>query len=567
MLTKDLLDNTCMEPPETPAPMFAVRAFKHALFGTPQPVARDHTIRTLKKMKELEESKDASKQEMDTMKNPTLEKPEESSRPSSPTKPGILLTPGTIRMRRKEVTFGVQVVDNEGKKPSRSGIPNNCPGKFPSPWTPKTVDAPEEKRPKTKLTEELYSARATGTSPKKPKITRARDDGDITMDMMEPRSESGRYWKEQYMLYSQKSEEETKKLIAKQKLAKEYARKKDTEATDYRRQLELERNRRRGKEASLKDEVKDLREHLRKALAENLQTSTELALLKQQLEKSTPKQGDTTTSAPQHTTTSNALDDNFSQVLEAARTKSTNIPLSKSPDIPDALWEDAAVIDEEHSRVLHPYDIHASLVQSRGERARQSRSQNPRRLSRKSGVIGRTDSFLSPAKRKEDIAIFDAPSESTAPSGPATNTAKQSTRRTLGERNPNIVVSAPASPSKSTVVEETAGNNSKLFDPSIFLESFNAEAFDTGVFDAGATMEALSLQAEQPTTPNSPAKESSRNQSVTPVPSSRKHQRTHAKVLSTATNIPGDRAAAAKVRLEERRAARSRGKENSRISR
>jgi hypothetical protein len=567
MFEKDLLDDTCMEPPETPAPMFAVRAFKHALFGTPQPVARDHTIRTLKKMKDLEESKDAPKQEKEMGKNPTLEKPEESSRPCSPTKPGILLTPGTIRTRRKGVTFGAQVVDNESKKPSRSGIPNNCPGKFPSPWTPKIVDAPEEKRPKTKLTEELYSARATGTSPKKPKITRARDDGDITMDMMEPRSESGRYWKEQYMSYSQKSEEETKKLIAKQKLAKEYARKKDAEATDYRRQLEQEKNRRRGKEASLKDEVKELREHLRKALAENLQASTELALLRQRLEKKNPEQGETTRSAPPHKAKPSAFDDNFSLVIEATKTTSTTMPLSQSPNIPGSLWEDAAVTDEEHSRVIRPHDISESLIQSRGERAKQNRSQNSRRLTRKSGIIGRTDSGLSPSKKSEDILIFNAPSENIALSGVATHTAKQSTRGALGERNPNIVVSIPASPSKSIIVEEAAGNSSKLFDPSLFLESFNADAFDASVFDAGATMEALTLQAEQPTTPNSPAKGTSRIQSGTPVPSSRKHQRTHAKVLSTAPSIPGDRATAAKARLEERRAARSREKENSRISR
>ena len=52
---------------------------------------------------------------------------------SSPTK-GILMTPGTAAARRKTVTFGDHVVDNEEKRPVKSGLPDDCPGKFPSPW-------------------------------------------------------------------------------------------------------------------------------------------------------------------------------------------------------------------------------------------------------------------------------------------------------------------------------------------------------------------------------------------------------------------------------------------------
>jgi hypothetical protein len=563
--------------------MFAVRAFKHAIFGTPQTAMRDHTTRTLKKVKELDDANDTPKNEKDAAQMPVLTKPDDSSRPTSPVKPGILLTPGTIRNRRKEVTFGAQVIDNEGKKPSRSGIPNNCPGKFPSPWTPKSVDTVEEKRPKTKLSEELYSARATGTSPKKPKVTRAKDDADITMDMMEPRSESGRYWKEQYMSYSQKSEEETKKLISKQKLAKEYARKKDAEATEYRRLLDLERKRRRGDEASLKEEVKLLREHLRKALAENSQSSTELALLRQQLEKSQANQQETATLATRDSTTSNlpdtmesnSLDETFSKVLETARTKSTTIPVSKSPVELGSLWEEAAVIDEEHSRVLRPYDLQASLVQSRGEKARLSRTQNPRRLSRKAGTIGRADSILSPAKQEEDIPVFNEPVRqlpTTEPTHPTVHQSpKRTTRRTLGERNPNIVVPSSASPSKMANSTGEEQNSSKLFDPTSFLETFDAEAinagpFDAGPFDSGAAMEALTLQAEQPTTPNSPSTDT-RMRSTTPVLLTRKHQRSYAKVLSTAISVPDARAEAAKARLQEKRLARRREKENSKMFR
>lgn len=60
-------------------------------------------------------------------------RPEES--PSKP--PGILMTPGTARTR-KTVSFGGGVKDaTELRKDSKSGIPDDCPGKFPSPWVPK----------------------------------------------------------------------------------------------------------------------------------------------------------------------------------------------------------------------------------------------------------------------------------------------------------------------------------------------------------------------------------------------------------------------------------------------
>jgi hypothetical protein len=561
--------------------MFAVRAFKHALFGTPQTAVRDLNTRTIRKMKDAEDLKDVPKEEKDGVKKLDLAMRDDNSRPISPVKPGILLTPGTVRSRRKEVTFGAHVVDNEGKKPSRSGMPSNCPGKFPSPWTPKNVDVVEEKRPKTKLTEELYSARATGASPNKLQVTRAKDDADITMDMMEPRSESGRYWKEQYVSYSQKSEEETKKLIAKQKLAKEYARKKDAETTEYRRLLESERKRRRRDEASLREEVKVLREHLRKALAENSQSSTELALLRQQLEKAqaTPQEtkmlatGDSLTPRPQDTMASKTLDETLSNVLEAGRTKTTTIPNSNSPEVLGSLWEEAAVIDEEHSRVIRPYDLQASIVQSRGEKARLNRTHNPRRLSRKAGTIGRANSALLPAKKGEDILVFNEPVEQLFTSEPMLQTSHPSPegtkRRILGERNPNTIGTSPASPSKTS---NTIGaeNSSRFFDPTSFLETFDSEAinagpFDCGPLDSGATMEALTLQAEQPTTPDPPSKGLPRTRSTTPVLTTAKHLRSQAKGLNVPSNIPDERAEAAKARLKERALARRREKENSKM--
>lgn len=175
----------------------------------------------------------------------------------SPAKPaGILLTPGTTR-RNKTVTFGSQVIDNEDKKPSRSGLPNSCPGKFPSPWTPKTdlggLVSTSQKR--TKLTETLHQVR--DSSKKQARSDKAavksKDDLDITLDFMEPRSQSGKYWKNEYESYAEQTKREVKQLLKKQKLAKMYAKDKETEVLDLRDQLDQEKRKVGLLEAQFKD--------------------------------------------------------------------------------------------------------------------------------------------------------------------------------------------------------------------------------------------------------------------------------------------------------------------------
>jgi hypothetical protein len=200
----------------------------------------------------------------------------------------------TANKAQKSVSFGAHVVDNEGKRGNagKSGIPNDCPGKFPSPWTPGTelkVDAGSDKKPRTKLTTALLDARTTPQL-KPGHKAKARDDSDITMDLGAPRSESGRYWKEQYESYAEKSEKEVKRLVAKQQLAKDYAKKKDGEATELINKLEHERKRYRRRELELEQQNKDLQERLRRAMAETLSSSVEVAALKSRittLEKST----------------------------------------------------------------------------------------------------------------------------------------------------------------------------------------------------------------------------------------------------------------------------------------
>lgn len=257
--------------------MFAVRAFKHAIFGTPAPPQNDTVKKSERKVK------------LDLANAKELEMPLKKTEPiASPSKPnGILLTPGTSR-GRKTVTFGEHVVDNEGKKGgqiNRSGIPNDCPGKFPSPFTPGAglqPDTNSEKRPRTKLTEQLYEARSTAQS-NSSKIGKAKDDLDLTLNMSEPRSESGHYWKEQYESYAAKSEKEMKKLVAKQQLAKSYAKKKDAEAMETTARLQEERKRFKLREKELEAQNKDYQERLRVALAENNRAAMELAALKKRV--------------------------------------------------------------------------------------------------------------------------------------------------------------------------------------------------------------------------------------------------------------------------------------------
>jgi hypothetical protein len=280
LTTNDLdagYETTFLEPPETPAHQFAVKAFKHAIFGTPAPAEAGTSDKKLQ-----------TKQPPTTRgtRVPEIAAPHENGPPLSPSKQpgGILRTPMTANKAQKSVSFGAQVLDNEGKRlnASKSEIPNDCPGKFPSPWTPGTelkADAQSEKRIQSKLTTALLEARTTPQL--KPSQTgKARDDSDITMDLGAPRSESGRYWRDRYESYAEKSEKEVKKLVAKQQLAKNYARKKDGEVTELVTKLEQEGKRYRRRESELETQNKDLQERLRKALAETSASSVEIAALK-----------------------------------------------------------------------------------------------------------------------------------------------------------------------------------------------------------------------------------------------------------------------------------------------
>lgn len=82
------LDTTSLDQPDTPAPVFAARAIRSALFGTVAPSSDE----TLHKGSHEETSKQTATS---------------FNGPDTPSKPqGILLTPGTGTSRRKRVSFG-----------------------------------------------------------------------------------------------------------------------------------------------------------------------------------------------------------------------------------------------------------------------------------------------------------------------------------------------------------------------------------------------------------------------------------------------------------------------------
>lgn len=261
MLTFPEDENTEQEPPETPAPLFAARALKSALFGTPGFV--DDTMH------------DGG---TDTEKAGSTDTRQLLSRSVSPTKPqGILLTPGTATSRRKTVSFGNEVLDNAIKL--SSNVENGGIGQDSK------LEPSSRTSRKTSLTKTLENAREikSGTSelekPKRLSETQplldlgsrpgdggksissgkasnsgnnnqeivkefhADDDGDMTVDLNHPHSQSGKHWKTKHEQYQEDARTEMAKLVKYKHLAKTYAKKKDAEAMELAAQLKVEQRR------------------------------------------------------------------------------------------------------------------------------------------------------------------------------------------------------------------------------------------------------------------------------------------------------------------------------------
>ncbi|PNP84636.1 hypothetical protein FNYG_02265 [Fusarium nygamai] len=192
-------DTTQIDQPDTPAPVFAARAFKSALFGTPARPTNQSTRAV---------AKDRNDKTAQMSRTP-------------PRPQGILLTPGTGTTRRKRVSFGQDVKKN-----------NNL------------IKEPET-RQRTRLNDALE--KASKSVNQKNTTQQDQDDSsdeweeaddedycthDITVDLNEPHSQSGRYWKEEFEKYHEDAKAEMEKLLKYKQLAKSYAKQKDAEAIE-----------------------------------------------------------------------------------------------------------------------------------------------------------------------------------------------------------------------------------------------------------------------------------------------------------------------------------------------
>ncbi|KAI2608296.1 spindle pole body formation-associated protein-domain-containing protein [Hypoxylon fragiforme] len=231
-------DTTQFDAPDTPAPVFAARAIKHAIFGAPKvtDAAADP--------KRAELSKKKTDNKIPTnMTSPTKQSP--SKQPTS-----ILLTPGTGTTRRKRVSFNHDVKASNHMESSplgsarqrrtslRQALENSRSSRSKKPM--ETLK--EEDTPKSTTT-----VTATNTTTNANEWEDEWEDDqfnhDMTMDLNDPHSESGKYWKAEFNRYREEAMADIERMVKFKALAKSYAQKKDSEALSLAQQLKEEQTR------------------------------------------------------------------------------------------------------------------------------------------------------------------------------------------------------------------------------------------------------------------------------------------------------------------------------------
>ncbi|RFU81607.1 hypothetical protein TARUN_612 [Trichoderma arundinaceum] len=215
-------DTTIIDQPDTPAPVFAARAFKSALFGTP-----------------IRDAQRASRDRAKAAKSAAVTMEQGSDTPLKPQ--GILLTPGTGTSRRKRVSFNHDLATTKTISPNGEG-------------------AAVSKR--ARLSDVLDKARRKSTTnvskPTETYIIKDESDDDeweeeehddengdycthdVTLDLNEPHSQSGKYWKEEFEKYHREARAEMEKLLKYKKHLKSYAEEKDLEAIHLTQRLKEE---------------------------------------------------------------------------------------------------------------------------------------------------------------------------------------------------------------------------------------------------------------------------------------------------------------------------------------
>lgn len=158
----------------------------------------------------------------------------------TPSRPqGILLEPGTGTMRKKRVSWG-QTVGSDTKQGGPRGA-EGSPGRDTAKRTrnaERVEDSPSKKRD--------TSGPATGPdkADSSDEWEEADDDDlasqDVTVDLNEPHSQSGRYWKGELSKYRDEAKTEMSKLLRYRQMAKSYAQTRDAEAAALAEKLRLE---------------------------------------------------------------------------------------------------------------------------------------------------------------------------------------------------------------------------------------------------------------------------------------------------------------------------------------
>ena len=207
------------EAPETPAHLFPVRAFKHAIFGTPAPPKTDR--KSIRQRPQSSHDRPRSRDEDVLSRSPGKAS-------------GILRTPGTGGQKRKSVSFGGAGANSyEAAIGVRLG--EYAPGDYPeASWE-------EQEKGRSAATKASDFARKLRGEVKQPPPSSIQED--VTLDMDAPRSKSGKYWKGEFDDYSTNTERQLKKLAKKEQVAKKFAQLKDGTAVQLEENLKREQDR------------------------------------------------------------------------------------------------------------------------------------------------------------------------------------------------------------------------------------------------------------------------------------------------------------------------------------
>ncbi|KAI0969736.1 spindle pole body formation-associated protein-domain-containing protein [Xylaria arbuscula] len=234
-------DTTQFDAPDTPAPVFAARAIKNAIWG--QSAATDDRPAAAAKVQPTEtERVEPTEITTSTTTITTKEFPEDNRSPNKLN--SILLTPGTGTSRRKRVSFGrdVKAGNNVDTSPFASSSTRN--GRSRKKTT--LQQALENSRPaKSKEPEVQLETLDEGEDTEEEEWEWDDDENiccnhDVTVDLNEPHSESGKYWKAEWSRYREEAKSDIEQLVKYKANARSFAAKKDMEASELSQKLKEE---------------------------------------------------------------------------------------------------------------------------------------------------------------------------------------------------------------------------------------------------------------------------------------------------------------------------------------